>query len=522
MASHIFINYRRADSANAAGRLYDRLEAHYGKEHLFMDVDQIAGGVDFVDELNRQLSKTDVLIAVIGPNWVTIKDENSEDYRLNNPDDFVRIEIERALQIEIEIIPVLVDGAAMPQLVDLPESMKPLSRRNAMRLTHERFRADSQGLIHNIDAALVRMSERLKEKQLKEKAEAETKKLKKEQEQKEKLRSEATAGLNSDQIEAAEAIANWEFIKNNSDPEDFRNHIARYASHQASMTWALGRLDESVWNATIDENTSDMFAAYIEEFPNGKYREIAQTNLIELRRDAKIQKEKDTLRLKETAAWDALKDTDDPLLLESFLIQFPDSQDFDEAKRLLKALGHKNFLRNNKVYFISLLLIICSASLFIFYQNFIFRKLEIDIRTDVIKSASCRIIDNYNDCENTLNCEWLLSRNICEARKETATINSPRNVTSQQKKASIIYGNKKQSVCKRIDNYNACETKNNCDWILSRNICLEKTNSKASIRSLNKQPSIGGKICQSMDNYNDCEARNNCNWHLSRNICENK
>jgi hypothetical protein len=133
MTGIIFISYRREDAANAAGRLYDRLNAHYGADHLFIDVDKIAGGVDFVTELDKTLAETDVLLAVIGANWLAIEDQETGSRRLDSSADYVRIEIEKAIGHELEIIPVLVEGAAMPRPEDLPETLKPLARRNAMR-----------------------------------------------------------------------------------------------------------------------------------------------------------------------------------------------------------------------------------------------------------------------------------------------------------------------------------------------------------------------------------------------------
>jgi hypothetical protein len=150
MAGKIFINYRRNDDSGAAGRLYDRLEEHYGKNDLFMDVDDIAAGADFVRMLEEKVSECDVFLAVIGKRWLDADGEA----RLDDPNDFVRIEIASALGSSKHVIPVLVNGAAMPRAQNLPEPLKPLSRRNAVRLTHERFKNDVVGLVNNINAVL--------------------------------------------------------------------------------------------------------------------------------------------------------------------------------------------------------------------------------------------------------------------------------------------------------------------------------------------------------------------------------
>ena len=105
MAGTIFINYRREDSIGTAGRLHDRLAQAFGKNNLFMDVDSIPAGVDFQTYLNNQVAACDVLLVVIGQNWLHSKDESGK-RRLDSPDDFVAVEIEAALARDIRVIPV--------------------------------------------------------------------------------------------------------------------------------------------------------------------------------------------------------------------------------------------------------------------------------------------------------------------------------------------------------------------------------------------------------------------------------
>lgn len=142
----IFISYRRGDARHAAGRLVDRLAQTYRRDQLFLDTDSIEPGLDFVQILSEKVEACDVLLAIIGPDWLNARDING-DRRLENPTDFVRIEIEAALQRNVRVIPVLVDGARMPMATELPPSIARLSTRNAVRLEHERFGADAEGLI---------------------------------------------------------------------------------------------------------------------------------------------------------------------------------------------------------------------------------------------------------------------------------------------------------------------------------------------------------------------------------------
>jgi TIR domain len=150
MNAKVFINYRREDTAPYAGRLYDRLIAHFGEDQVFIDIDRIQPGEDFVEAINRKVSTCDIAIVAIGPNWLRATDASGK-RRLDDEEDFVRMEIVAALQREIRVIPVLVGGAQMPGRHDLPEALKPLSRRNAIELSETRFHADVNRLIEAIE-----------------------------------------------------------------------------------------------------------------------------------------------------------------------------------------------------------------------------------------------------------------------------------------------------------------------------------------------------------------------------------
>lgn len=153
MAGKIFINYRRGEDAGFAQALFGRLEQAFRPEQLFMDVDSIEPGLDFSRVLNEQVAQCDVMISVIGKGWIDARDEVGNK-RLDNPEDFVRIEIESALEQNKRVIPVLVGQAIMPRADQLPDTLKPLVARHAVRLTHERFRPDADGLINALQRAL--------------------------------------------------------------------------------------------------------------------------------------------------------------------------------------------------------------------------------------------------------------------------------------------------------------------------------------------------------------------------------
>jgi len=147
----VFISYRRGDSADVTGRIYDRLEARFGHESVFMDVDTIPQGVDFREHIERAVGQADVVLVVIGPGWLAAADRDGG-RRLDQPEDFVRIEIEWALGRHEAVIPVLVGGADMPQSGELPSEINALAYRNAAVVRSGRdFSVDVQRLIRSIE-----------------------------------------------------------------------------------------------------------------------------------------------------------------------------------------------------------------------------------------------------------------------------------------------------------------------------------------------------------------------------------
>ena len=118
-----------------------------------MDVDTVEPGADFASVITQAVGSCEVLIALIGPTWSTIADQRGR-RRLDDPDDFVVLEIQAALEREIHVIPVLVDGAVMPNRYDLPEELRDIARRNAVRLDHETFRSDVAILLDAVERIL--------------------------------------------------------------------------------------------------------------------------------------------------------------------------------------------------------------------------------------------------------------------------------------------------------------------------------------------------------------------------------
>ena len=155
----IFLNYRREDSSGHAGRLYDDLAERFGADEVFIDIDKIEPGLAFDDAIEHALDRCDVFLALIGRQWLTITDAGGH-RRLEDPDDFCRLELEEALARGTRLIPLRVQGAEMPGSAELPESLRGLARRQAMELSDTRWRHDVESLIEVLERLTVEKTER--------------------------------------------------------------------------------------------------------------------------------------------------------------------------------------------------------------------------------------------------------------------------------------------------------------------------------------------------------------------------
>ena len=143
----VFVSYRRADSRHIADRISDRLVSHLGSKSVFKDVDSIPLGTDFRETIREAVDQCDVFLAIIGQQWLTAVDESAE-LRLHSKDDFVRFEIESALERDACVIPLLVDGAQLPATDALPESLNQLPFKNGMPIRSDPdFHRDMDSLL---------------------------------------------------------------------------------------------------------------------------------------------------------------------------------------------------------------------------------------------------------------------------------------------------------------------------------------------------------------------------------------
>jgi hypothetical protein len=143
---NIFISYRVSDTAGETGRLVDSLKQYFSEDQIFIDIEKIEPGVDFTVAIAKSLESCDVLLAIIGPNWQGLN-HSTNTSRINNTDDWVRLEISTALQRNIRVVPVLVDGAELPAAEQLPDDLQPLLKRQAYEISNKRWKYDTDELI---------------------------------------------------------------------------------------------------------------------------------------------------------------------------------------------------------------------------------------------------------------------------------------------------------------------------------------------------------------------------------------
>jgi TIR domain len=149
----VFISYRRDDAPAEAGRLHDNLADAFGAGQVFMDVVDLQPGDDFVDVIEDAVGSCDALVAVIGPRWLEARDP-SGGRKIDDPDDWARLEIEASLERDVRVVPALVSGARMPRSSELPSSVAAFARRHALELSHLRWTDDVGRLVSAINRAL--------------------------------------------------------------------------------------------------------------------------------------------------------------------------------------------------------------------------------------------------------------------------------------------------------------------------------------------------------------------------------
>ena len=345
MAGKIFLSYRREDAAGFALALFGRLNQSFPAGSLFMDVEGgIGAGQDFVRVIEEQVNACDVMLALIGPDWLAVTDEAGRP-RLENPEDFVRIEVESALKFGKRVIPVLVQKAEMPRARALPETLRALAPRNAVGLTQERFKADAQGLIKALEDALAEVEEARARAATETAAAAEKRAAEQAAKadeaaraEKERARLNAIAGLSPEQIVKAEELANWDFIKASDSIQDFRDHLARFPQG-VTLRMARSRLEALVWAGLPRPADPDVLKGFIAEFANGARASEANAMLAELEAQTAAAFEAAERETHEIDAWASASAAGTASALEDFRRDWPRSKYGDAARKRIREIN---------------------------------------------------------------------------------------------------------------------------------------------------------------------------------------
>jgi hypothetical protein len=155
----IFLSYRRADATDSAGRLFNKLSERFGHEQVFRDLESIEAGENFEQSIQDAIGTAGAVLVVIGPRWLALQGEDGK-RRLDDPLDYVRREIELALSLDTTVIPVLVEGAPLPAAASLPRAVDSLTKRNAIALSNERWDADVEVLLQQLERSGIAPVER--------------------------------------------------------------------------------------------------------------------------------------------------------------------------------------------------------------------------------------------------------------------------------------------------------------------------------------------------------------------------
>jgi hypothetical protein len=271
----IFISYRRTDAAGIAGRLADRIRAHFGRSSVFMDVDDIPVGTDFARFIQDAVASASATLVVIGRGWLGATTEEGRP-RLQHPQDFVRLEIEAALRVDHPVIPVVVDDGPFPRSDQVPPSLQPLLRRNAFRLSHATFEADVARLIQTLTPILGD--------------------------------GESIAG------ERTHASHPTEVPRREDDVlEQLRNLIQRARLSKVPLARLLACVEEENCDALGRDAVSDDLEEHLRAFPDGNTRPIVSARL-------------------EVLMWKRATESRQPRRFAEYLVRFPHGAHVDRAR----------------------------------------------------------------------------------------------------------------------------------------------------------------------------------------------
>jgi hypothetical protein len=324
MVAKVFISYRREDSAGHAGRVHDRLEREFGSDLLFMDVDSIPLGANFTKVLRDEVAKCEVLLAVIGPNWLTAHDEKGQ-RRLDNPNDFVRIEIAAALQRDVTVIPILLDGAKIPKADQLPVDLGELALRHGLEIRHASFHLDMDKLIRGLKGADEKAEAAAQEAQAQRHAQEqrrrhdeEAKRRAEVEAQRKRAEAETLARAEAERHKRIEAQRTAEEARQKKEESEARRATA---DHEKQADAKRKSDEEKAYVTAWRADTVSAVESFLAAFPHGELAAEGEKLRAELlRRDAELRH---------------AMASDDPAVLTAFIETYPDGAQSKQVRSRL-------------------------------------------------------------------------------------------------------------------------------------------------------------------------------------------
>lgn len=526
MAGRIFINYRRGDDPGFTGRLFDRLEQSFPPEQLFIDVDSIGAGEDFVRVLEDQVNQCDVLLAVIGRGWIDARDPAGR-RRLDLEEDFVRIEIESGLKLGKRVIPVLVNNAEMPKPDALPEQLKPLTRRNAVRLTHDRFKADTQGLIKVLESALEEAETQRTARTEAERSAAETAARKRAEDEAERAaeaerqaavlaEQRTTPGMGSDDLRKFEELSNWNFIEKRGQVEELRNHLARFPGGITEL-YARTALDALVWSSLGPAPGMDQLNGYLAEFPNGAKIEAAKRQRDALQAAADAIRDAEERQRKEIDAWAQASSVDTVAAYDEFLNAWPTSKNVVAArvrkKKLLQPEKKSTYspMAILTVLFVAGLIVTFIASLNNETRRTVPYQPNADVSENVDPLVLCETLKLEEYCTSYSYCHWnghrCGSSGASDRRSQARSATDP--VSNVEPSDTQPASQDSPTYCSYANSREACAIYATCRW---DGVRCQITQVTAKPKDTSR-PAAKTYVCDKLKKRLACEKNADCYWN---------
>lgn len=286
MHTKIFLCYRRDDAEHATRLVYQTLSTAFQPDHVFYDRESIRPTEDFTKAIDAALQSCVVLVALIGPRWLTAEDAKTGERRIDDPSDLVRHEIATALARPVPVMPCLIGGAQMPGESDLPAPLRRMATINALPLSNERFDRDLSDGVHTLHWRLAEAEEAERRAQ---------QSIRRLHDPNEPAAPAGRAGRSGHWLDfvptkAERALA--DVFETSDDPADFRRYLEKFPTGSYADL-ARRRLDDIAWREALYSRDRRRLSEYIDQNPDGQHADRAAALLQKLERRRQSERPSD-------------------------------------------------------------------------------------------------------------------------------------------------------------------------------------------------------------------------------------